>query len=130
MKKAAICFLCAVVLFVLSGCGSLNTSQQEVVTIGNPTAGEVLSLNPEANIFMYSDTIYMADVEWVNELELTKDRAVTEIVKQTNDVHEFENGTANHLKAGTKIYRVKERGDILIAETEEGDVRFYQLVEG
>ncbi|WP_143111606.1 hypothetical protein [Paenibacillus sp. BC26] len=79
---------------------------------------------------MYKDTIYNAGVPWVDELKLTKGIQVTEISHQSNDDNDFKNGTANKLEVGTKIFRVKERNDILMAETEKGDIRFYQLVEG
>ncbi|KRF05536.1 hypothetical protein ASG89_20630 [Paenibacillus sp. Soil766] len=83
----------------------------------------------KANIFMHKDTIYIAGVPWVDELKLTKDMQVTEIRHRSND-KDLKNGTANKLEVGTKIFRVKERNDILIAETEKGDIRFNQLVEG
>ncbi|MGZ9585852.1 hypothetical protein [Paenibacillus marinisediminis] len=120
---------------LLIGCDKGPTKQIseqhiETTTIGNPTAQEVLRMDSNANIFMYKDTIYNAGVSWVDELELTKDIQVTEISHQSNNDKDFKNGTANKLEVGTKIFRVKERNDILIAETEKGDIRFYQLVEG
>jgi hypothetical protein len=84
---------------------------------------------PEANIFMYSDTIFNAGVPWVDELELTKDKYITEIIQQSDVGGNFVNGTANKLKVGTKIFNVKERGDVMIAESEDGDIRIYELVE-
>ncbi|MBD0380967.1 hypothetical protein [Paenibacillus sedimenti] len=102
----------------------------ETKTIGNPTAQEVLRMDSNANIFMYKDTIYNAGIPWVDELKLTRDIQITEITNQSNNGKAFNNGTANKLSDGTKIFRVKERNDILIAETERGDIRFYQLVEG
>ncbi|KRE49841.1 hypothetical protein [Paenibacillus sp. Soil724D2] len=88
-------------------------------------------MDPNANVFMCKDTIYKAGIPWVDELKLTKDIQVTEITHQSNKGKAFKNGTANKLAVGTKIFRVKERNDILIAETEGGeDIRFYQLVEG
>jgi hypothetical protein len=110
-------------LFIISACTSTKT-------IGNPTAQEVLRMDQKANVFMYKDTIYNAGVPWVDELKITKDIQVTEITHQSNNGKAFKNITANKLAVGTKIYRVKERNDILIAETEKGDNRFYQLVEG
>jgi hypothetical protein len=74
--------------------------------------------------------IYKAGVSWVDELELTKDQYITEIVEQSDDGKDFINGTANKLAVGTKIFKVKDRRDILIAETEDGDIRFLKLVEG
>ncbi len=120
---------------LLIGCGKeptkqISEQQSETNTIGNPTAQEVLRMDSNANIFMYRDTIYNAGVSWVGELNLTKDVQVTEISHQSNVGKDFKNGTANKLEVGTKIFRVKERNDILIAETEKGDIRFYQLVEG
>lgn len=120
---------------LLIGCGKeptkqISEQQSETKTIGNPTAQEVLRMDLKANIFMYKDTIYNAGVPWVDELKLTKDIQVTEIRHRSNNDKDFKNGTANKLEVGTKIFRVKERNDILIAETEKGDIRFYQLVEG
>lgn len=109
--------------FITTGCTSSNT-------IGNPTAKEVLKMEPNANIFMYKDTIYKAGNPWVDKLELTKDIQETEITHQSNNGKVFKNGTANKLAVGTKVFRVKERNDIIIAETEGGDIRFFQLVEG
>ncbi|OAB47187.1 hypothetical protein [Paenibacillus antarcticus] len=106
------------------------SAYQSTETIGNPTAEETLRLDQNANIFMYKDTIYNAGVPWVDELDLTKDIEITEITHKGYRGEDFKNGTANKLKVGTKIYLVKERKDILIAETDKGDIRFYQLVEG
>jgi hypothetical protein len=89
-----------------------------------------LKRDPEANIFMYSDTIFNAGVPWVDELSLTKDKYITEIIQQSENGGKFVNGTGNKLIIGTKIFNVKERGDVMIAETEAGDIRFYNLVEG
>ncbi|CAM4364701.1 hypothetical protein [Paenibacillus typhae] len=116
----------AMFVWVLSGCG-LNSGSN---TTGNPTANDVLSTNPDANIFMYQDIIYSAGINWVDELTLTKDKEITEVKEQRKDGKEFRNGTANKLKAGTKIFSAKERNDIIIAETADGEVRFYSLIEG
>lgn len=109
-------------LLVLAGCNS-NVSR-------NPTAEEVLRMDPNANILMHRNTIYNAGIDWVNKLELSKDQEITEIIEQREDGKKFKNGTANKIIVGTKIFSVKERNDILIAETKEGDIRFYNLVEG
>ncbi|NOU98587.1 hypothetical protein [Paenibacillus planticolens] len=105
-------------------------TSEKTKTIGNPTVQEVLKMDPNANIFMCKDTVYNAGIPWVDELKLSKDIQVTEITHQSNNGKAFKNGTANKLAVGTKIFRVKERNDILIAETDGGDIRFYQLVEG
>ncbi|WP_143101119.1 hypothetical protein [Paenibacillus sp. 1_12] len=121
-------FMC----FITTGCTKdeiLNSSKQ-TKTIGNPTAEKVLTMDPNAKIFLYKDIIYNAGIPWVNELTLTKDIQITEITHQSKNGKAFINGTANKLAIGSKIFRVKERNDILIAETDRGDIRFYQLVEG
>lgn len=127
--------LCSFSFSLLMGCGKepakqMSDQQSEMNAIGNPTAQDVLSMDANANILMYEDTIYHAGVPWVEALQLTKDVQLTEIRRQSKVGTDFQNGTANQLEAGTKIFRVKERNDILIAETEKGDIRFYQLVEG
>ncbi|WP_261301819.1 hypothetical protein [Paenibacillus andongensis] len=125
-------FILLLTCFITAGCTKneiLMTSEQ-TKTIGNPTAQEVLRMDPNANVFMCKDTIYKAGIPWVDELKLTKDIQVTEITQQSNNGKAFKNGTANKLVVGTKIFRVKERNDILIAETEREDIRLYQLVEG
>lgn len=114
----------------LIGCNSNNSSSIHGNVTGNPTANEILSKNPNASIFMYSTVIYIAGVDWVDELQLSKDQYITEITKQSDNGKDFVDGTANKLAIGTRIYSVKERNDILIAETENGDIRFYKLVEG
>lgn len=128
MKKLPVLLLIIImVLLALSGC---KADQTQTHSTSNPTAEEVLSDNPNANIFMYKETIYNAGVSWVDELELTKDQLITEIIKKSDNRNGYVDGTANKLSVGTKIYSVKERGDILIAETPDGDIRFYNLVEG
>lgn len=119
-------FILLLMCFITTGC----TISKHAEKIGNPTAQEILKSNPNANIFMYRETIYNAGVPWVDELELTKDIQETEITHRSDKGKSFKNGTANILEVGTKIFRVKERNDILIAETKSGDIRFYQLVEG
>lgn len=124
-------FLLLSAVVLLAGCETDKPSSKlQVNRIGNPTAQEVLSNNPEANILMHSEVVFISGIQWVEEEDLTKDEYVTEITMQTNDGERFINGAANKLPLGTKIYRVRERGDIVIAETEEGDVRYYKLVEG
>lgn len=136
MRKLIIFF---VFLIILAGCNSskeVNNRENsamgnnEVLMIGNPNADKVLKMDPNANILMYQNIVYNAGVQWVNDLKITKDKLVTEITQQSEDGKDFENGTANKLTVGTKIYSVKERNDILIAATKHGDIRFYNLVEG
>ena len=118
-------------LFLLVACTSEPQSRTEQISVTqNPTAAEWLKLEAQASVFQYEDVIYTAGVSWVDELELKRGERLTEVLRQNKDGDSFQNGDANRLKAGTPIYRVKDRGDILIAETPEGDLRLYQLVEG
>lgn len=131
MRKSIIFIL---FILVLVGCNSNNRISEEnnakYIIIGNPTTEEILKANPNANILMYKDTIYNSGIDWVDELKLTKDTQITEISEQRKEGKDFTNGTASKLIVGTKIFSVKERKDVLIAETKDGDIRFYNLVEG
>lgn len=118
------------IMLILAGCNSSNSPVTGESSTSNPTAEDILLDNPHANIFMFTDIIYKAGIPWVDELELHKDQVVTEIIEQSDEGKEFKSGTANQLPVGTKIYSCKERGDVFIAETEGGDIRFYGLVEG
>jgi hypothetical protein len=117
-------------IVVITGCNAEISFGRN--TGGNPTAEEVLKMNPNASILMYNNIIYQSGIDWVNELELTKDKQITKIIEQRVDGNDFDNGTANKLIAGTKIFSVKENNNngILIAETKDGDIRFYSLIEG
>ncbi|MFF2887360.1 hypothetical protein [Paenibacillus sp. NPDC057967] len=120
---------------VLAGCNASTEKMEEKKSssqynMGNPTPQEVLEGRPDANIMMVQDIVLLSGIDWVNEEELTKDELLLEITLQTDDAAKFVNGAANELPVGTKVYRVKERGDILIADTDKGDVRYYKLVEG
>nr|WP_285853323.1 hypothetical protein [Sporosarcina luteola] len=109
-----------------SGTGEL----EEVYSTGNPDAKEILTLDPEADIFQFKGVIYKAGIDWVEELTLTKGKQVGEI-KTRNDINtDYEDEMSNKLPVGAKIFFTKERGDILIAES-EGDIkRYLAIVEG
>ncbi len=130
MKKITAGLLIMLIMVLLTQLTGCKSDQTQVHSTPNPTAEDILSDNPNANIFMYNQTIYNTGIAWVDELELTKDEFITEIIKKSDNGKDYVDGTANKLSVGTKIYSVKERGDILVAETPEGDIRFYYLVEG
>jgi len=132
--KAWVLIVCTALL--LAGCGADQGKQEgrkkpfEEQVLGNPTPQMVLQRNPAADIMMYNNIVLIIGSDWVNEIELTKDELLLEISLQTDDAAKFVNGAASDLPVGTKIYKVKERGDILIAETDKGDIRYFKLVEG
>ncbi|MBC1937604.1 hypothetical protein HCA69_14595 [Listeria grandensis] len=116
-------------LFWMLGC------QQEIThsVSTNPTATEILSENPNADIFQLDDVVYETNIDWVDDLEVTKYNQIGEIKKTFSMKHplkEFENGDATQLTSGTKIFRVKERGDVLIVEIDGKTKKYYALVEG
>lgn len=118
-------------IFLLAACVSEPQPRTvQVSTTENPTAAEWIKSEPDASLFQYNDTIYVADVSWVDDLELTRGDPVTKVLRQHTDEDSFQNGDANRLEKGTPIHETEERGDILIAATSKGDIRFLQLVEG
>lgn len=133
--KAWVLIVCTALL--LAGCGTDQAKQVgkkkssfEEQVLGNPTPQMVLQRNPAADIMLYNNIVLIIGSDWVNEIELTKDELLLEISLQTDDPVKFVNGAASSLPVGTKVYKVKERGDILIAETNRGDIRYFKLLEG
>jgi hypothetical protein len=106
------------------------TSKEPIDYIGNPTAEEILSNNKDADIILINGIVYRnaEDIEWVNDLELTKGEEVGEVKKQTREASAFENYTASKLPVGTKIYESKR--DILIVIVHDREIRYLGLREG
>lgn len=117
---------------IATGCSIENSQQQiEVHTTKNPDASETLELQPEADLFQWGDVIYIADVDWVQELELSKGIEIGEIAKNTSNPKDFTNGTANKLPIGTKIYEPLEKnGPIYIVVVNGKEIRYLGLLEG
>ena len=116
------------VLFIMTGC-SLQEGTTTVTTF-TTEAEEVLTLDPAADIFQFNGIIYKTNIDWVNELTLTKDIQVGEIKFKNETNTNFRNGMSNKLPIGTKIFSTKERGDILIVEL-DGQIKGYlAIVEG
>jgi len=128
MRKAPLLLIFLLVL--ITGCMNTNEDKIAVDVIGNPDAKEILSSDPDADIFMFRDLIYETNIEWVDELVLTPNEEIGEIKKQTSIAEDFLNGTSNYLPVGTKIYSSKEREDILLVETNGVMLKYYALVEG
>lgn len=128
MVKRLFYVLIALALFTITGCS--NGSETTKVTIDSIDAEEVLMLDPDADIFQYDGVIYKTNIDWVEELSLTKDVQIGEI-KTRNDANtDFKDGMANKLPVGAKIFSAKKRGDILIVEFEGEILKYLAIVEG
>jgi len=106
-----------------------NCGQTTMVSIDTIDAEEVLRLDPDADIFQYDGVIYKTNIYWVEELSLTKDVQIGEI-KTKNDANtDFNNEMSNKPSVGAKIFSAKERGDILIVESEGAVLKYLAIVE-
>ena len=127
-------FLGMVVLILLTafGCSnSANTDKTEVHETANPDAEEILTLDPEADIFQFDGVIYKTGIDWVEELTLTKNEQVGEIKKRNDTDTIFEDEMSNKLPIEAKIFSTKEKeGPILLVESEGRVLKYYALVEG
>lgn len=120
--------LIASALLMISGCS--NEGETTTVTIDSIDAEEVLTLNPYADIFQFDGVIYETKIDWVEELSLTKDVQIGEIKAKNDTNTDFEDEMSNKLPIGAKIFSAKERGDILIVESEGETKKYLALVEG
>ena len=80
--------------------------------------------------FQYDGVIYKTNIDWVEELSLTKDVQIDEIQTKNDTNTDFKNEMSNKLPVGTKIFFTKERGDILIDESEGKIKKHLAIVEG
>jgi hypothetical protein len=129
MNKLLLNPILFVSIIYLSGC---MISETKTTVSTHPDAEEVLRLDENANIFQWQGLIYKTDIDWVNELELTKKEVVGEITElyKREGPNSFRNGMANQLPIGTKIYKTNENEGILIIE-HNGEEKYYlALVEG
>lgn len=118
--------LVALALFMISGCS--NEVEEITVTIDSIDAEEVLTLNPDADIFQFNGVIYQTNIDWVEELSLTKDVLIGEIITKNNANTDFKDEMSNKLPVGAKIFSTKGRGDILIVES-EGEIKKYLAID-
>ncbi|KOP82725.1 hypothetical protein AMS60_09685 [Bacillus sp. FJAT-21945] len=115
-------------LFTITGCS--NDGETTKVTIDSIDAEEVLTLDPDADIFQYDGVIYKTDIDWVEKLTLTKDVQIGKI-KSRNDTNTvFKDEMSNKLPIGARIYSAKDRGDILIVESDGEMLKYLAIVEG
>lgn len=120
--------LIALTLFTITGCS--NGGETTKVSIDRINAEEVLSLDPDADIFQYEGVIYKTNIDWVEELSLTKDVQIGEIKTKNDTDTNFKDEMSNKLPVGAKIFSAKERGDILIVEVEGEILKYLAIVEG
>ena len=127
-------FFGLVVFVILTAFGCSNSSgtgKIEVHNTGNPDAKEILTLDPEADIFQFEGLIYTTGIDWVEKLTLTKDEQVG-VIKTRNDTDtNFEDEMSNKLPVGAKIFStIEKEGPILLVESEGKILKYYALVEG
>ena len=120
--------LIALAFFTINGCS--NGGETTGVSIDSIDAEEVLTLDPNADIFQYDGVIYKTNIDWVEELSLTKDVQIGEIKTRNDTNTDFKDETANKLPVGAKIFSAEERGDILIVELEGEILKYLAIVEG
>jgi hypothetical protein len=121
-------FLILVILALFSINGYSNGG--ETVIKDSIDAEEVLTLDSNANIFQYEGVIYKTNIDWVEDLTLTKDVQIGKIKTKNDTNKDFKNETSNILPVGTKIFSAKERGDILIVEFEGKALKYLAIIEG
>ncbi len=125
--KTLIVLLVAVSIFV-TACG---TKVKETQTVSAPpTAAEVLKVDNNADLLMVHDTLYQTNIDWVNQLEVTKDKEIGKVESKYGSGQTFKNKMANNIPVGTKIYSTKERNDVLIVEINGIEKKYYALTEG
>ena len=110
---------------------SRENKQQTTVHISHaPTAEEVLKENANTDLFMLEDSVYETNIEWVDQLSLTKKDIVGEIESNYSNEAAFKNKMATKLPIGTKIYSTNEREDVLIFQYKGEERKYYRLTEG
>lgn len=110
---------------------SRENKQQTTVHISHaPTAEEVLKQNADSDLFMLEDSVYETNIEWVDQLSLTKKDIVGEIESNYSNEAAFKNKMATKLPIGTKIYSTNERDDVLIVQYKGEERKYYKLTEG
>jgi hypothetical protein len=120
------------ILFI-SGCKFLTVESKKTVTVGNPTAAEILGKDHEADIFQYNNLIYInaSQIEWIQEDTYEKGPKIAEIIKQSMDSDEFTDGTASKLPIGTKVFQVVGNGQLLLmVEKDDREIVYLAQIEG
>lgn len=113
-------------VLVLTSCKSESGTITEP-TSKPPDSDEVLRQEPDADILQWQGSVYQADVEWIQELELTKNELLGEILYNSQIPEDFQDGTATKLPIGSMIYSTNEGGMYVLVEV-DGELRKYLLL--
>ncbi|MFJ8260668.1 hypothetical protein ACIQ4I_01755 [Rummeliibacillus sp. NPDC094406] len=127
--KKIIIYLFVISIFLI-GCGNkVKTTEHKTPA---PSAEEELKLDKNADIFMLGDRVYKTDIDWVNQLKLTKKNEIGEIESKysISSDEPFKNKMATKLPAGSKIFSTNEREDVLIVQYKGIEKKYYVLSEG
>ncbi|WP_316044266.1 hypothetical protein [Saccharococcus sp. Marseille-Q5394] len=125
--------LIALALITISGCSNEGDSTEgdlTTVTVDSIDAKEVLTLDSDADIFQFKGVIYQTNIDWVEELSLTKDVQIGEIKSKNDTNTDFKDEMSNKLPIGARIFSTKEREDILIVESDGETKKYLAIVEG
>ena len=112
-----------ILLLTSTGCmGLISINKDNNNSIEKRTAEEILTENPEADIFQYNGLIYSnSNNEDIDEnVNLEKGKQVSETTKKSTNHVEFLNGTATNLAVGTKIYQVPGEGLAVLTVIKNG----------
>lgn len=98
----------------------------------NPTPKEILKENPDADIFLYRDTVAVnaKDIDWVKNLKLTKGEEIGQIIYKYKKGEKFKQGMATKLPIGSKVYKAEERIEVLLVEVDGKFIRYLLAIEG
>ncbi|MGP4072641.1 hypothetical protein ACTWQB_08820 [Piscibacillus sp. B03] len=121
------------VLFLLLLSTGCTSGEGEEQVKPNPTPSSILQENPEADILYVNGIVYKnaSDIEWVVDSDYEKGDDLGIVEKQVKDPEGFRDLTATHLLVGTPLYEAENvSGDVIVAETDEGDLPYLALKEG
>ena len=128
MAQRLLFILFTLALFTIAGCS--NEGETITVSSNSIDAEEVLTSDPDADIFQFDGVIYKADIDWVEELSLTKDIQIGKIKTRNGIARDFNDEMSNKLPVGAKIFSAKEREDILLIEVSEKTLKYLAMHEG
>lgn len=132
MKKPKVIIMLIVLLYLLVGCSNTNTTSSSIsITSNNASPQSVLKTNPDADIFIMNNTVYMnaTNIDWVTKLTLKEGKILGKI-NDTEVKKDFQNWNATKLNIDTIIYELDGRSDIVLAKVDGKYVPYLKFVEG